>query len=131
MPQMLMDHGDKDPADEIREKIGYIDDFDIFFNKVLVAIYIRPKKTKSGIHLTDDTVKEDEYQGKAALVLKKGPTAFMDDGDARFHGQDVEVGDWIVFRPSNGVKLSINKTLCVLLQDVQIEMRVPSPDAVF
>ena len=131
MPQMLMDHGDVDPAQELINKVGYIDDIDVFFNKVLCAVYLRPEKTKTGIILTDDIRKEDEYQGKAAVVLKVGSTAFLDDGAAKFHGQDVKVGDWIVFRPSAGLKMTINKTHCVLLQDVQIELRIPSPDIVF
>lgn len=131
MPQMLMDHGDVDPAQELIDKVGYIDDIDLFFNKILCAVYIRPEKTKTGIILTDDIRKEDEYQGKAAVVLKVGPTAFLDDGPAKFHGQSVKVGDWIAFRPSAGLKLTISKTNCVLLQDVHVELRIPSPDIVF
>ena len=130
-PQRVMDHGGKDPAADLVEKIGYIDDIDIYFNKVLCALYLRPEKTKSGIILTDVHRDEDKYQGKAALVLKIGPTAFKDDGAAQFHGQSVNVGDWVVFRPSAGLKMTINETDCVLLQDVQIELRIPAPDIVF
>ena len=126
-----MDHGDVDPAQELIEKAGYIDDVDVFFNKILCAVYIRPEKTKTGIILTDDIRKEDEYQGKAAVVLKVGPTAFVDDGAARFHDQKVSVGDWVVFRPSAGLKMTLNKTHCVLIQDVQVELRIPAPDVVF
>ena len=130
-PQRVMDHGDKDPAAELREKVGYIDDVDVFFNKILCAIYLRPEKTKSGIILTDQHREEDRYQGKAALVLKTGPTAFVDDGAASFHGQKVDVGDWVVFRPSAGLKMTINGTDCILLQDVQVELRIPAPDIVY
>jgi co-chaperonin GroES (HSP10) len=126
-----MDHGGVNPAQELLDKIGYIGDIDVFFNKVLVGLYQRPEKTKSGIYMADATREEDLYQGKAALVLKKGPTAFMDDGAAKFHGQNVEEGEWIVFRPSNGLKMDINGVRCVLLQDVQLELRIPSPDVVF
>jgi co-chaperonin GroES (HSP10) len=131
MPQREMDHGDKDPADELIEKIGYIDDIDVFYNKVLVAVYMRPEKTKSKIIMPDQVRDEDKYQGKVGLVLKKGLTAFVDEGAAKFHGQDVKVGDWLVFRPSVGLKMEINGTLCILLQDVQVELRIPSPDIVF
>ena len=131
MPQREMDHGDVDPAQELIDKVGYIDDLDIFFNKILCAIYLRPEKTKRGIILTDEIRAEDKYQGKAAVVLKVGPTAFVDDGAAKFHGQSVKVGDWIVFRPSAGLKMTINATDCVLIQDVQVELRIPSPDIVF
>lgn len=131
MPASFMDHGGKDPATEIIEKVGGLDGVDVHFNKVLCGIYIRPEKTKGGIIYTDTTRDEDLYQGKAAVVLKVGPTAFVDDGQAEFHDQHVKVGDWIVFRPSNGLKMKINKTDCVLLQDVQIEMRIPAPDVVY
>ena len=126
-----MDHGDVDPAQKIVDEIGYIDDIDIYYTKILVGMYQRPDKTKSGIILADSTRDEDLYQGKAGLVLKIGPTAFLDDGAAKFHGQKVNVGDWIVFRPSNGLKMDINGVRCVLLQDVQVELRIPSPDVVF
>ena len=126
-----MDHGDTDPAQEIVDKIGYIDDIDLYYNKLLIGIYKRPERTKSGIILTDEIREEDNFQGKAGLVLKIGPTAFMDDGAAKFHGQSVKVGDWIVFRPSNGLKMDINGVRCVLLQDVQVELRISSPDVVF
>jgi len=140
MPQREFDHGDIDPADAIIEKIGLIDDFDVFYNKVLVGVYERPDKMKKIVRddgttgqiiIPDSIREEDRYQGKVGLVLKIGPTAFVDDGGAQFHGQKVEKGEWVVFRPSAGLKMEINKTLCVLLQDVQIEMRVPQPDLVF
>lgn len=131
MPASFMDHGGKDPAKEIIDKAGNLDDVEVFYNKVLCGIYIRPEKTKGGVFMTDDHRAEDLYQGKAAVVLKVGPTAFVDDGQAQFRGQKVEVGDVIVFRPSNGLKMKINKTDCVLLQDVQVELRIPAPDVVF
>jgi hypothetical protein len=47
MPAMLMDHA-VDPREELRAKIGDISDITIAANNVLIAVYKRPEKTKSG-----------------------------------------------------------------------------------
>lgn len=132
MPQMFMRH-EKDPKEVIFDKIGKdtINDFRLIYNQVLVGIYVRPNKTLSGIEIPDQTVDEDRYQGKAGLVLKVGPTAFQDDGAVKFYGQKVEVGDWVVFRPSSGLKMTLNKTDCISLRDVHIEGVISNPDVIF
>ena len=130
MTYMKMDHV-ADPREQIRNAIGDLSKVDIFFNWVLVAVYKRPEKTKSGIYLTDDLRKEDEYQGKAGLVLKKGIQAFVDDANTSFQGQTIDVGDWVVIRPSDGWQVMINGVLCRMVQDVQVRLRIESPDVVF
>lgn len=132
MPARLMLH-EKDPAEDIREKIGSLDGIQIMFNHVLVGIYKRPEKTRSGIILADATRDEDIYQGKAALVLKVGPTAFVDDPNngAIFHGQAVKPGDWIIFRPSDGWPVSYNQQPCRMLQDVHVRAIISSPDSIY
>ena len=130
MTYMKMHH-EGDPCVEIQNAIGDLSKVDIFFNWVLVAVYKRPEKTKSGIFLTDDSRKEDEYQGKAGLVLKKGAQAFVDDANTSFQGQNVNVGDWVVIRPSDGWQVIINGVLCRMVQDVQVRLRIESPDVVF
>lgn len=130
MPPMLMKH-DTDPADAIRATIGNLDAIDLFQNQVLIGIYIRPAKTAGGIILADQTRDEDLYQGKVGLVLKKGPIAFVDDDRVSFHGKTAEVGDWIVFRPSDGWALSVNKVACRVLQDVHVRAKVTSPDVIW
>ena len=130
MTYMKMHH-EGDPRVKIQNAIGDLSKVDIFFNWVLVAVYKRPEKTKSGIFLTDDSRKEDEYQGKAGLVLKKGAQAFVDDANTSFQGQNVNVGDWVVIRPSDGWQVMINGVLCRMVQDVQVRLRIESPDVVF
>lgn len=120
-----------DPRDELMKSVGDLSRIKLFNNHVLCAVYKRPEKTKSGIYLTDNTRKEDEYQGKVAVVLKKGPMAFQDDANTSFNGQDVEVGDWVVFRVSDGWQVTVNGVLCRMLQDIQIRMTIDSPDVVF
>lgn len=128
----LMQH-DRDPAEAIREEVGDIESVQLFYSQILVGIYKRPERTRSGIILTDKARDEDVYQGKVGLVLKKGPTAFRDDPENKifFHNQDVQKGDWIVFRPSDGWALSLNGTTCRVLQDVHVRARIPQPDIVW
>lgn len=130
MPASLMVHSE-DPAEELRAKIGDISKVDILHNQILVAVYVRPEKTKTGIFLADQTRNEDRYQGKAGLVLKKGPLAFVDDDTNKFHGQNVEIGDWVFYRVSDGFPLILNGTLCRLLEEVHVKGKIPSPDVVF
>lgn len=130
MPASLMAHSE-DPAEELRAKIGDISKVDILHNQILVAVYVRPEKTKTGIFLADQTRNEDRYQGKAGLVLKKGPLAFVDDDTNKFHGQNVEIGDWVFYRVSDGFPLILNGTLCRLLEEVHVKGKIPSPDVVF
>lgn len=102
-------------------------------NQVLVANYIRPEITKGGIILTPKTRDEDRWQGKAAFVLKKGPTAFVDapENGVYFHGQNVEPGDVVVYRISDGFPLDVDGYHCRLIEDVAVRMSVPDPSIIF
>lgn len=120
-----------DPAEELQKKVGDLSGIEVLHNQILVAVYIRPDRTASGLYLADKTRDEDRYQGKAGLVLKKGPLAFVDDDTNKFHGQNVEVGDWVFYRVSDGFPLMLNGTLCRLLEEVHIKGKINSPDVVY
>ena len=130
MPPMKMAHA-KDPRDELLNEVGNIKEVEIFNNQILCAIYIRPQKTASGIILTEKYVDEDKYQGKVGLVLKMGPDAFVDESGKWFKNMKIKVGDWVVFRPSDGWSVSINGKSCRILDDVAIRGRVKSPDIIW
>jgi len=119
------------PAEELRNAVGDLSKLKVYHNNILCAVYKRPEKTASGLYLSDGIRKEDEYQGKVVLVLKKGPIAFQDDDKTSFAGQDIEEGEWIVLRSSDGWKLNINGVLCHVIQDTQIKMTIPEPDMAF
>ena len=78
MKQLQMDHGD-DPKGKLINEIGDISDIEIFNNQILVGVYIRPEKTKSGLYLSDKYRDEDRFQSKVGLILKMGPSAFNDE----------------------------------------------------
>ena len=130
MPQMLMAH-EIDPARLILDTIGDLDDFEIFGNFVLLGVYERPNVTKTGIYIPDQTRGEDKHQGKAGLVLKKGPMAFVSDSNYDFGDSNVEVGDWVSIWVSDGRAIVINKQLCRLVEDQYIRLKIPAPDVVF
>ena len=130
MPPMKMTHA-VDPKQDLIEKLGVLSEIEVFNNNIMVAIYIRPSKTKSGIFLTDDTTEQDKYQGKVGLIVKMGNSAFEDETGRWFKGVQVKVGDWVVFRPSDGWSIAYNGQPCRIMDDVVIRGRVKHPDAIW
>ena len=130
MSNIVMLH-ETDPKAVLLKDVGDVSHIEVFNMQVLVAVYIRPEKTKNGIILSDKTRDEDRYQSKVGLIIKKGPSAFVDESDKWFSGIDVKEGDWIVFRPSDGWNITINGTLCRMLDDMSIRARISHPDQVW
>jgi co-chaperonin GroES (HSP10) len=130
MPFMIMEHAE-DPKKKLFDEIGDLSSVDLFNTQVLVAVYIRPQRTKSGIYLTDSTTDEDKYQSKVGLVLKKGPSAFVDDSNQWFQNVSVGIGDWIVHRPSDGWSITVNGVLCRILEDMSVKGKIDAPDRVW
>ena len=60
MPHMMMAH-EEDPRAKIHEALGDISQVELFHNQVLLAVYLRPQRTKSGLYLTDSHVEEDRF----------------------------------------------------------------------
>ena len=123
----------EDPRDTIWEAVGAdLNVVEPMNQQVLVAIYIRPAtRTASGLEIAEEAIDEDRYQGKVGMVLKKGPRAFKDDGQVKFYDQDVTLGDWVVYRASDGLKCMIGDRECRLIPDVYIKAKADHPDAVF
>jgi co-chaperonin GroES (HSP10) len=130
MPYVRMTH-DVDPKKVILDELGDISDVELYHNQVLVAIYIRPEKTKSGLYLSSQTRDEDKYQGKVGLVVKTGPQAFKDDTGKWFKDVAISPHDWVYFRPSDGWQVTLHGVLCRIIDDTDIRGRLPAPDAVW
>ena len=120
-----------DPKGDILAAIGSLEGCSVLNNQVLVAVYIRPEKTKGGIYLTDKMRDEDKYQGKIGLIVKMGPEAYSDDSGRWFNGMTIKEHDWIVFRPSDGWSLEVNGVLCRMIDDTSTKMTVPTPDMIY
>ena len=127
---MIMEH-DVDPKKKLIADLGDLSSVELFNNQILLATYIRPQKTKSGIYLTDKTTEEDKYQSKVGLLVKTGPSAFEPNEEGWFKGETFNIDDWLVFRPSDGWNITIHGVLCRILSDTQVKMRVQNPDEVW
>lgn len=130
MPHMEMTH-DVDPKEALLQQLGDLSGFQVFHNEIIVAVYLRPEKTKSGIYLTDKHRDEDRFQSKVGLVVKMGPEAFNDESGAWFRDVNVRVGDWVWFRPSDGFNVTVNGTLCRALKDTSVRGVIDQPDRVW
>ena len=138
MPAIEMNH-ETDPKAALLDKVGELEGVEIFGSDVLVALYIPPEKTKSGIILSDATREESRWQGKVGLILKLGTTAYVDEEGNKF--RDINVGDWVVFRPSDGWPFQLNTMKsriskdsvvdCRVVNDIHIRCRVSHPDVIF
>ena len=118
-----------EPAEALMEALGDHSGIELFQNQILVAIYQRPEKTKSGLYLAGQTRDEDRYQSKIGLVFKKGPQAFVDSSGWQF--EDVQLGEWVIFRPADGWATAINGVPCRFLVDTSVKGRVSAPDLVW
>ena len=129
MPHMPMSH-DEDPKQNLLDQLGDISQVELFHNQVLLAVYLRPEKTKSGLILTANHLDEDKYQSKVGLLIKRGPLAFEQDGNW-FTGVTFQDHDWLIFRPSDGWSITVNGVLCRIFDDISIKGRAPHPDSVY
>ena len=130
MPYMVMDH-DVDPKKKLKQEVGDISEIEIFNNQILMAVYIRPEKTKSGIVLPGQTREEDKYQSKVGLVLKKGPAAFIDETENWFKDIEIKEDDWLIFKPSDGWGIVVNGVMCRMIDDTLVRGRIQHPDSVW
>ena len=137
MPALLMVH-DEDPAHKIFRNAGNLDDIEVFNSQVLVGVYQRAEgsRTKGGIIISHKTTDEDQFQSKTGIILKMGPNAFRDEKGVWFKDVGFNVGDWIVFKASDGWGLTLlsfdvetgekRELLCRLMDDVAVRMRISS-----
>ena len=114
------------------KELGDLTKIAVMSNRVLVAIFIAPEKTKGGLIRATQTIKEDVYQGCVGLVVKLGKTAFRDEPQTHtyFHEQRVKIGDWVLFRPGDGKRVQINGVDCRLIEDVLIDGVLEDPEII-
>ena len=127
----------EDPRQAILDKIGAIPDDVVQFSRILVAVYQPPivEKTDGGVFIASAIQKEDIleslWQGKVGLVVAHGPQAYVDDDNVQFHGQKVAPGDWVWFRPSDGMPCDVNEVFCrVFDSERYILGKLPHPDMI-
>lgn len=136
VPQVVAPLADaKREADKIFSQIGEarLAACTLFFNWVLIAKWI-PEELGSLI-ASEDTKKEARWQNRVGLVLKKGPTAFLETDERHFHGCDVKVGDWVHYSAADGVEMAFRSlgnvgigVICLRIEDSLIAGTIEHPD---
>lgn len=117
-----------DPKDQLWRNLGDLSGEEVQHAQVLVAMFAGSKYHPGTTLLrTDRDLMEQKFQGSVGMVVKMGPGAYKDDKMAQFYGVKLEVGDWVLFRQSDGLPLNIREVPCVLFEDVNIKMRVSDP----
>lgn len=117
--------------------IGDLDDFVLWPTDVVVAHWERTTLPGSRLLAAAATKREDRFQGKVGMVLKLGSNAFVDAPDAQFYGFTATVGDWVVYKNTDGREFdivktgSVTKTIARALKDGEIFMKVARPDRVW
>lgn len=99
--------------------------------RVLVATYMRPEKTRSGLYLPDKARGEDAYQGKVGLVIGMGPLAFHTEDGQPWTGRNPKQGDWVLFNIGDTRRLMLDEVECRWLDDVHVAGIVENPDEVY
>jgi len=115
----------------ITERLGDLEFFDVLSSQVLVAIYVEPEKTAGGIIRIDRAIDESRYQGKAALLLKKGPTAFKYDGSYNWEGREPEVGEWVFHRTSDAWDVDLKGIPCRLIDSDLVKGVIDDPSLIY
>ena len=123
-----------DDKQAIFDEVGDLSAFKLPLNRLLLAIYKPPERTKGGIIRPDIVRNEDVYQGVVGLVVKMGPHAYENSANMDFlwdEGDVAHVGDWVMFRRAQGLRVDVNGRECLIMEDERgIKMVLPRPDAV-
>lgn len=129
-------------AENIHARLRDIPVFErlLFGNRVLVAKYMPETIGGSTLVHSELTSRENDYQGKAGLVLRKGHLAFKSDAQNDFGPDNVEVGDWVYYDFSAGTNIDFMEAgkfgaaaqiKCKILRDVDIIGVLPGPEIVY
>jgi hypothetical protein len=106
-----------------------------FGNNVIAATYYLPafEILQGGQKFFRSQTSQDEalWQGKVGLVLGKGPLAFVDDERNQFKGQNVEIGEWIMWDIHDARQTTVNRVHCRWIPDVRILGTVTDPRLVY
>jgi len=115
----------------------WMDNAEYFHNYIVTATYYLPAfeilPGGQKWHRAQTTHDEALWQGKVGLVVAKGPLAFRDNPETGvfFHGQDVNIGDWLQYDIHDPRQFTIQRIHCRLLKDVHVIARLKDPRMVY
>jgi co-chaperonin GroES (HSP10) len=122
-------HSSESDVERHLSALGGWDGVEVLHSQVVGLTYVQAAVTAGGIHLPDNAIEEDRFQGKVFLAIDMGPGAFKDDKIAQFHGKALKKLSWFMARPSDGLELFYNGNSIRIFQDVDIRMIVDDPRA--
>lgn len=95
---------DQDFKEYVFDFLGDLSAYEILGERVLIATYVPPEKTKGGIIMPGRKVTEARFTGVCGLVIKLGNAAFKYMGPYPWDETvpRPKVGDWVQFEPSSG-----------------------------
>lgn len=115
----------------VLKSLGDLSGITVLADNVLVATYIKPRKTSGGIIIPEASIHEDRHQGKVGLVLKVGEGAFKYVGGYKYEGTVPEIGQYVAFHTSDAREMALNGVSIKFIPDSLIRMIVPDPDNLY
>lgn len=112
----------------VLKSLGDLSGITLLADNVLVATYVKPRKTSGGIIMPDNTVTEDRYQGKIGLVIKIGEGAFKYVGGYKYEGTVPKIGEYVAFHTSDAREMGLNGVSVKFVPDSLVRMILPDPD---
>jgi hypothetical protein len=104
--------GPEAQRDEILKTLGDLGQYELLDEECLVATYVESNVLSEGkredgssykLISTENRAAESRFQGKAVLLVKKGPSAFRFHNNGQpYEGVVPEDGEWVVIHPSDG-----------------------------
>jgi co-chaperonin GroES (HSP10) len=95
------------------------------FRIVLFPLLLK-KKTKAGLHLTDETIEQSQIATNICKVLKVGPDAYKDK--ERFpNGPWCKEDDWVLITKYAGARIRIEGGELRIINDDEILATVDDP----
>ncbi len=105
-----------------REQIGC--ELDVKGYTLLIKAYIMPDRTTGGIIRPDSVIDDQKRRQNLGLVLKIGPTAFVD----RFEDRRCNVGDWVHYSTMEREPIYPGTDTCYYINDEKIYAVIPPED---
>jgi hypothetical protein len=127
--RLIAETGDGDIKKATLKALGNLKKERVLHSQVLVAIWAGTQyHAGTKILKADRALQEAIYQGSIGIVIGMGPGAFKDQPGAKFHGEKIKIGDFVLMRPSDGLQMLVRGVPCRLFEDVNIKMVVSDPD---
>lgn len=123
---------DKDPKKVILDSLkGHIERVQPTSGDVIVCVYERPEKMRSGLVIPDTASRrsEDRFQGVVGLIVKTGPE-YGKHRQALGMEKMPAVGDWIAFRNQDCSSFVLGDRSMRLLQGDFIRLVLDDPDCI-